>query len=63
MKDHKWLQSQIRDAQREVEGWPDWMKKVAHFDGTSRPEADARFSSAAKQENGAPQGTSPKKRA
>jgi hypothetical protein len=61
MKDHKWLLSQIRDVQKEMAAWPDWMKKVAHFDGASRPEADAPSLSTRKQENGVSQGT--KKRA
>jgi hypothetical protein len=31
-----WLLRQIEEATKNVAGWPDWMKRVAHFDGAPR---------------------------
>ncbi len=42
MKKKGWVQGQIRSAQREVEGWPKWMKKAARFEGTGRYEVESK---------------------
>jgi hypothetical protein len=42
MKEYRWLRLQIRDVQNEVQGWPEWMKKVAHFDGIPRQGSEFR---------------------
>jgi len=34
-----WLQAQIREAHSDVQRWPEWMKKVATFDGRRREDA------------------------
>jgi hypothetical protein len=36
MKDKQWLRAQIEEAKREVDQWPEWMKKIASFDGDNR---------------------------
>jgi hypothetical protein len=34
-----WLQAQLREADGDVQRWPEWMKKVAMFDGRRRDDA------------------------
>ena len=31
-----WLDRRIREAQKEVESWPEWMQRAAHFEGERR---------------------------
>jgi hypothetical protein len=38
MARRNWLQAQIRGADSDVQRWPDWMKKVATFDGRRRDD-------------------------
>jgi hypothetical protein len=38
MARRNWLQAQIRQAGGDVQQWPEWMKKVATFDGTRRED-------------------------
>jgi hypothetical protein len=42
MKEYRWLRLQILDVQNEVQGWPEWMKKDAHFDGIPRQGSEFR---------------------
>jgi hypothetical protein len=39
MARRNWLQAQIREADSDVQRWPEWMKKVAIFDGRRRDDA------------------------
>jgi hypothetical protein len=39
MARRNWLQAQIREADSDVQRWPEWMKKVATFDGRRRDDA------------------------
>jgi hypothetical protein len=39
MARRNWLQAQIREADSDVQRWPEWMKKVATFDGRRREDA------------------------
>jgi hypothetical protein len=39
MARRNWLQAQIREADTDVQRWPEWMKKVATFDGRRRDDA------------------------
>jgi hypothetical protein len=38
MARRNWLQAQIRQAGGDVQQWPEWMKKVAIFDGSRRDD-------------------------
>jgi hypothetical protein len=40
-----WLQSQLEEAKNDVERWPDWMKKIAWFDGINRKRPERTQSS------------------
>lgn len=41
MKSNPWLKSQIDQAKQDVELWPEWMKRVASFDGANREALNA----------------------
>jgi len=42
MARHNWLQAQIDQASKSVQLWPEWMKKVANFEGKGREDINAR---------------------
>ena len=36
MQKKGWLEQRIKEAQNDVENWPDWMKRSARFEGPER---------------------------
>jgi hypothetical protein len=49
MARRNWLQAQIRQAGGDVQQWPEWMKKVATFDGTRRDDTGSGAAAGAKE--------------
>jgi hypothetical protein len=50
MTKRNWLHAQIRAAENDVQRWPDWMKKVASFEGRGR-EHDSHIAADKEEDN------------